>query len=341
MPDPTTTSATAAEPATTTPVPGELGPARPVRVAVDRATAAERVAADEQALQGIPVPAVLLDGHARIVAWNTAWESEHALDRPAMVDPGGNYLGHWERALERFPRARPVVDALHRVLAGVVEVETVEMVLPSPVGRRSFSVRMSGLGRHGAGVLLAFTPMDEIAAAETELRVARAETPLRTGGHTRVVAVIDVVDRVVHLADWTRELLVVAAGPMTFDAAVELVHPVDRSLLEDAVRAAIADRSRSEIELRVGDGEGRFHHLDLRVIDLRHDPEVRGLVVVGGDVSQRHRDEVAERLSRYLNLAPRTQIMSNSLLTTRGQRKGVSGLSSLVMLDLVRRVCRH
>ncbi|MDO8391538.1 MAG: EAL domain-containing protein [Actinomycetota bacterium] len=191
-------------------------------------------------------------------------------------------------------------------------------------------------------VALAFTRGARILRAEAEARAA-VKSQAR---YSRAVAVnssdafvvLDANGIIINDASQLEALMGRAESTTVGEASLQLVEPMDR---DDAravfERCLTTDGQTFETELRVRHSSGRQLWLSARMVNLTHDPDVRGAVVNLHDISDRKRAEA--ELSHQAFHDGLTDLANRALFTNRVEhalrRKARSGLDvAVIFLDL-------
>ena len=238
-----------------------------------------------ETVEMLPVPMAILDGDAKILVANRAWqEFISTWPAPGMFGPGADYLSDLRRAAARFGPGLAVLEPQVRdALAG--RCDTFTVTVPCPQGGVLPWMRVDGrrTGANGSTrLLLLKRRITEQGRVEDMVRTTR-QIHESLAEH-----VPDILFRyrlwpdegfeyvspaVTRITGFTPED--VCADPAILDA---VVHPDDQGVVEDARREVQA--LRKPLEVRLVRKDGALIWLDVRITYLR-DAEGRVVAVEG------------------------------------------------------------
>jgi diguanylate cyclase (GGDEF)-like protein/PAS domain S-box-containing protein len=115
-----------------------------------------------------------------------------------------------------------------------------------------------------------------------------------------VVVVLDDAGRAGYVSSAVHRLLGVDPRDVEGRALVDLVHPDDRDAVRTLLATASGPGATSLTDVRVGDARGEYRWFDLDAVDLRHHPEVAGVVLTAHEVPERKalQEQLADRAER-------------------------------------------
>jgi diguanylate cyclase (GGDEF)-like protein/PAS domain S-box-containing protein len=252
--------------------------------------------------------ACLVDGSGRILATNQAWraEAEAAGADPESVGPGVNYLTVCERAAgEHSEWAAEAAAGIRSVLFG----ETARFILdyPCPSGGedRWFALRVSPFGERGGGALVVHRDITALKLAEHRVRLGAEWVHRMLDEDYPVFALVNAEGVITHVSPSTLALLG-RSDSTVGKTAFFSVDKRQRKSAIDAFRRVIETPGATEhVLVHVLDGHGRVRELDLEVRNRLDDPLIAAVSVVGSDVTEARRHQIARRLeSRLLQRLP-------------------------------------
>jgi diguanylate cyclase (GGDEF)-like protein/PAS domain S-box-containing protein len=276
----------------------------------------------------------LLDQHGHeLCAAASAEEADRFAQPFALAVLGGYELIHsaLARRLRRQdavvlllsePRAHSELD--QALAAGVAEV------LIEPVGDEQLRVSLAAA---------------EYRAAE-RLRHARAIGALRQSAQRfrsmvqnalDIIAVVELDGTIRYVSPSVRRLLDYEPHEVVGSKIHELVHRDDASAVRDALRVSSLPGSMAKVEARLRHRSGQWRMIEAVADNLVDYPSVRGVVVNGRDVTDRHRlEQMLERQAFYdglTGLANRALFMDRveHSLAHQGRREATS---ALLFIDL-------
>ena len=130
-----------------------------------------------------------------------------------------------------------------------------------------------------------------------------------------LIAVLDERGEFTYLAPSVQSVLGFEAEELTGAKFAELLHTEERGAIEAALAAAARSTGNCTLELRMRRRDGSWCRLEAVVSNLLADPSVRGLVVIGHDVTQRR--ELEEQLSHQAFHDPLTTLANRALFLDR------------------------
>ncbi|MEW6583596.1 MAG: EAL domain-containing protein, partial [Actinomycetota bacterium] len=157
--------------------------------------------------------------------------------------------------------------------------------------------------------------LPELRAREAEVR-RRAEARHRSLARdtTDIVTVVDGDGRIREAGAATENVLGHAPARLIGTPLTDLVHPADADRLRAALPPRAAD-APDVVELRLRHRDGTWHHTETTVTDLRHDPDVAGVVVTSRNVAERK--ALQERLAHQALHDGLTGLANRALLIDR------------------------
>jgi diguanylate cyclase (GGDEF)-like protein/PAS domain S-box-containing protein len=182
-------------------------------------------------------------------------------------------------------------------------------------------------------ILLAFLQFDRArrsaAIVETQRRVlAESEARFRSlvQNSADVICIIDERSRALYASPAVTEVFGLVAEEVLGTDLLDLVHPDERGMVEDALAdlARGASGASAKLECRVAHHGGGFKDLEVTATNLLEDPNVSGIVLNARDISQRkvaERDNEAlqEQLAHQAFHDPLTGLANRALLRERLQ----------------------
>jgi diguanylate cyclase (GGDEF)-like protein/PAS domain S-box-containing protein len=267
-----------------------------------------------EVLDSIDSPTATLDASGRIVAVNQAWATAAVL---GGADPGGvgvgiSYLAACDRAVgEHVEGAREVAAGIRQVLSGRTERFFADYRCPAPDHpHRWFSTRVTPLTLPGGGAVVTHLDITDLKAVERRLHRTEVGLARALGEAAPVFALIDAEGVVLHASDLAGAIAGLVPGQPALPALAR-VDGADRGDVDEAIAAARATPGeRHAVMARVVDDAGRWHDLDLTVVDLLDDPTIAAVAVIGADLTHGRRTLVTSRLeSRLLKQLPTSVVV--------------------------------
>ena len=130
-----------------------------------------------------------------------------------------------------------------------------------------------------------------------------------------LIAVLGESGEFTYLAPSVQSVLGFQAEELMGAQFAELLHSEERGAIEAALAAAARSTGNCTLELRMRRRDGSWCRLEAVVSNLLADPSVRGLVVIGHDVTQRR--ELEEQLSHQAFHDPLTTLANRALFLDR------------------------
>jgi len=254
----------------------------------------------------------VLDATGRIVAVNAAWERAAAgSPEPWKCGVGASYLSVCDQASGRFSEgASEVAAGIRDVLAGRAASYVVDYPCPTPDRGRWFNLRVSPLGD---GAVCIHHDVTELRLAEVGARMDDARLLRAFDESSPIFLLIEPDGTIDYISDRTCELFGLEREAMVGADAFDFVEPVDveqMALTYEEVAAVPGRRRR--LRCRAIDGAGRRREVDVTVVNLLDDPDVRAFAVVGTDVTASRTREITSRLEgRLLQRFPAAVVITD------------------------------
>jgi diguanylate cyclase (GGDEF)-like protein/PAS domain S-box-containing protein len=259
-------------------------------------------------------PIAVLDASGRIVAVNAAWSAhaEATSPEPWKCGVGASYLAVCDRATgPGTEEIRAIGDGIRSVLAGEAESFAVDYPCPAPGKPRWFNLRVSPLHGDEGGAVLIHHDVTELRQAELSARLDDARLIRAFDESSPVFLLVEPDGTIAFVSERTSELLGIDRERALGELAFDFVDPADRGeaeLVHGSVGALPGSRAR--LRGRVIDGFGRRRLLDLSVVNLLDDPDVRAIAITGTDVTDTRLHEIASRLEgRLLHRFPASVVV--------------------------------
>ncbi len=126
----------------------------------------------KEVLDSLSASVAVVDQSGMIIAVNQVWEraaTEHNQLGSAKVCAGVNYLDVCRRAADTNPEVQQTLEGLSEVLSGRKGIFETEYVCTTPQGPRWFAMRVTPLGDHHGGAVVAHEDITERKEAEEAL----------------------------------------------------------------------------------------------------------------------------------------------------------------------------
>lgn len=259
-------------------------------------------------LDCIDEPACLVDGSGRIIVTNAVWRSaaEAAGADPDSVGAGVNYLTVCERAAgEFFEGAGEAAVGIRSVLLGDAARYVLDYRSHSGGEERWFALRVTPFGERGGGALVVHRDITALKQAEHRVQLGAEWVHRMLDDDYPVFALVDADGVITHVSESTIALLGRSESTVGLSAFFSL-EKGQRKAAIDAFRRVVAEPGATEhLLVHVVDGTGRVRELDLEVRNRLDDPLIGAVSVVGSDVTEARRHQIARRLeSRLLQQLP-------------------------------------
>jgi diguanylate cyclase (GGDEF)-like protein/PAS domain S-box-containing protein len=132
--------------------------------------------------------------------------------------------------------------------------------------------------------------MQNISATQLQLAARRSQARFQalTSNAAEIVAILDESGTVSYCSPAVEGVLDVQPESLIGVRLWDRVHPEDAPVVERLVAETIADRASSHrAEFRLRHRDGAWRHIEAICRDMRQEPEVHGLVLNAGDVTER------------------------------------------------------
>lgn len=266
-------------------------------------------------LDCIDDPACIVDGSGRILATNRVWRSvaEAAGVDPASSGAGINYLTVcWIAAGEISEDAAEAAAGIRSVLVGETSRFVLDYSLPVGSGRRWFSMRVTPFGERGGGAFVVHRDITALKLAEQRVRLGAEWVHRMLDEDYPVFALVSAQGVITHVSKSTLALLG-RSGSTVGRSAFFSIEPRERKAALEVFRRVVAQPgAREQVLVHVVDGDGRVRELELEVRNRLDDPLIGAVSVVGSDVTEARRHQIARHLeSRLLQQLPAAVVVTD------------------------------
>ncbi len=260
-------------------------------------------------LDTIDAPTVALDGNGRISAFNRAWSTAGATFgvQAQCIGVGVNYLTICDQAVgDDADGAAATAAGIRQVLYGEVDSFAIDYPCHSPTRHQWFSLRVTPIGELGGGAVLTHLDITGLKGAEHEIRRGQALMHSVFDESAPIFALFEPNGVVRYVSEATAQVLGLDGHDLIGLDGFRTVEPGDLERTTAAVQRVAAAPGRDEqIEIRVVDGNGFRHKLDIAIVNMLDDPKVGAVAVTGCDVTEGYVNQIARRIeTRLLQCRP-------------------------------------
>jgi len=278
-----------------------------------RAAPSSTVGPSELVFDALDSPIAVLDATGRIVAVNAAWERVATSDsaEPWKCGVGVSYLSVCDQAAGAFSEgAADVARGIRDVLAGRQDTYVVDYPCPTPEHSRWFNLRVSRLSD---GAVCIHHDVTALRLAETGARMDDARLLRAFDESSPIFLLVDPDGTIGYVSQRTCELFGLDRESVVGASAFGFVEPVDAERMRETYeRVAAVPGRRCQLRCRALDGQGRRRDVDVTVVNLLDDPDVRALAIVGTDVTDSRTREITTRLEgRLLQRFPAAVVITD------------------------------